>query len=80
MTLDLDTKDNYANPYETNWDYLRILTSLQVKLLQKMKWDRAYIRDGFGLWVVPYVWLTIGNAKESVNFFINDLTDKLMEL
>ena len=80
LGLDLGANYNYANPYETNWDYLIILTWLQKILLKEIEWDGEYIRDGFGLWVVPYVWLTIGNAKESVKFFINDLNDKLMEL
>ncbi len=77
MSLDLDESAIYANPYTTNWYYLRNMTKLQVKALEEMEWDGEYIRDGFGLWVVPLAWVDKKRTEDSVEDFIIELNNKI---
>jgi hypothetical protein len=87
MALDLDEKDNCANPYETNRDYLRILTSLQMKALKGMRWikEETYIHDGLGLLFVPSAEPCKMSARSisirnSINHFISELHENIMGL
>lgn len=80
LGLDLGANYNYANPYETNWDYLIILTWLQKILLKEIEWDGEYIRDGFGLLSVPLAWIDKKRTKASAEDFIIELNNKIMGL
>ncbi len=80
MALNLYEVDNCANPYETNRDYLRILTSLQMKALKGMEWKRKFIGDGLSLGVIPDAQSSIITIKDSVKAFIERLNEKIMEL
>ena len=64
----------YANSYYTNWEYLRNMTELQMKLLKKMEWRSGfqYIRDA--LRAVP-VTDSYENIEYSIELFINDLNN-----
>ena len=87
MSLTLGKKDNCANPYETNRDYLRILTSLQMKALKGMRWikEETYIHDGLGLLYVPSAEPCKMSARDlftrnSMNYFMNELRENIMGL
>ena len=72
---------NYANPYNTNRNYLDNMTNLQMKLLNKMIWvDHSYIRDSFSLWILPTAMGTEKEVKESMKYFIRDLNEDIMRL
>jgi hypothetical protein len=76
MTLILHIK-LYADPYHTNWNYLRNMTEVQMNLLKQIWWDgwATHIRDG--LWFVPSRAVFRGR---SANYFINELQENIMEL
>ena len=78
MALNLSKRDNYVNPYHTNWHYLYGLTELQMKRLEEMEWNGVYIYTQ--LWDFPWAWPNEENAKSSMKGFINDLNEKIMEL
>ena len=79
MSLNLDKRDKYANPYYTNWDYLENMTALQMKALNEIEWDEEYKYIDPGLWAVPWS-IFSESAKNSVEYFITDLNKKIMEL
>ena len=80
MSLNIDKRHKYANPYFTNWFYLKTLTSLQVELLQKMQWYEAskYIRTDS--WAIPDIRSSKTDAKDSVKRFRYFLNEKIKEL
>ncbi len=80
MSLNIDKSYKYANPYYTNWDYLHNMTKLQVKALEEMEWDKYYIRILTDLWGVPWVSFSKEAVEGSVERFIDDLNNKIMEL
>ena len=73
--------DNYANPYETNRNYLDNMIDLLRKPLNEMIWgDHSYIRDSFSLWILPTAMGTEKEVKESMKYFIRDLNEDIMRL
>ena len=80
MSLTLGKKDNYANPYRTNWDYLRNMTSLQMKSIEEITWDENYKYIHTNLWSVPWNSFSKGDAEHSVNYFIEYLNEELKRL
>ena len=79
MTLWLNDS-NYVNSYNTNWFYLNNMTKLQMKALGTMRWskDNEYIDTGLNS--IPVAWVYEELVKRSVNGFIGDLNEQLMEL
>ena len=80
MSLYLNEKYKYTDPYYTNWFYLRNMTAFQMKALNGMKWDRKFIGDGLSLGVIPDAQSSIITIKDSVKAFIERLNEKIMEL
>lgn len=82
MTLDLDKSVIYANPYYTNWYYLRNMTALQMKALEKMelKGGHRHKYINADLWPVPWAGMEEKSIKDSVKGFIENLNEKIMEM
>ena len=78
MSLNLDKRDKYVNPYYTNWFYLHNMTWLQMKLLEDMEWNGVYINNNLS--DVPWTGNNGKHAERSVEYFINDLNYKIKEL
>ncbi len=78
MSLELTKSETYANPYYTNWDYLRNLTWLQMRALEEMKWYGDYIDTG--LLVVPLFSFSMEDVKYSMELFIDNLDKELRRL
>jgi hypothetical protein len=78
MALNLYEVDTYANPYETNRDYLSNMAILQMKALNEMRLNGRFISNG--LWAIPEARVNKKDAKESVESFIDDLNNELMRL
>ena len=79
MALNIDKKETYANPYYTNWFYLDNMTEFQVKLLEEMTWNEKHIINA-NAWGIPNAQASKRNAKITINLFIGDLNEKIMEL
>jgi hypothetical protein len=80
MTLELTKYVIYADPYRTNWHYLDNMTSLQVKALEEIHWDKYYRRIHTGLWSVPLIRIDENSTKNSVKGFIVDLNNEIKRL
>ncbi len=80
LGLDLGANYNYANPYRTNWNYLHNLTELQMKALKEMEWNKSPKYIHTGLWGVPRASFSKEVVEGSVERFIDDLNNKIMEL
>ncbi len=80
MSLNLDKLDIYADPYDTNWDYLRNLTWLQMKALKEMEWNEKHKYIHTDVWVVPLISFSKWDIETSVEYFINHLNAKIKEL
>ena len=78
MSLNLDKRDKYVNPYYTNWFYLHNMTWLQMKLLEDMEWNGVYINNNLS--DVPWTGNNRKYAERSVEYFINHLNAKIKEL
>lgn len=80
MSLWVNKDSNYVNSYNTNWFYLNNMTKLQMKALGTMRWskDNEYIDTGLNS--IPVAWDYEELVKRSVNGFIGDLNEQLMEL
>ena len=79
MTLYLNKPEIYADAYRTNLDYIKNMTSLQMKPLKEMKWNNHnYIH--IDLEVVPWVGDNKKVTKGSSNYFLYVLHYNLMEL
>jgi hypothetical protein len=80
MTLNLNEKETYADPYVTNWGYLDSMTELQVKLLEVIRWyeEQEYIYTV--LLDIPWAWNNKENVKGSVERFIPLLHASIMRL
>ena len=78
MTLWVNSIYKYANPYDTNWDYLYNMAELQMIPLEKMNWYMDYIY--IDLRAVPDEWQYRTGANASVESFIDDLNNVIMEL
>ena len=79
MTLWLNDS-NYVNSYNTNWFYLNNMTKLQMKALGTMRWSKGNEYIDTGLNSIPVAWVYEELVKRSVNGFIGDLNEQLMEL
>ena len=79
MTLWLNDS-NYVNSYNTNWFYLNNMTKLQMKALGTMRWSKENEYIHTGLNSIPVAWVYEELVKRSVNGFIGDLNEQLMEL
>lgn len=80
MSLDL-RKHRYENPYDTNFLYLRNMTSLQMKVLEEIRWYENYI--SITLWRIPVSWalsFSKVEAEKLMKDFINDLNNGIMGL
>ena len=80
MTLILNIKEIYANPYRTNLNYLLNMTSLQVKALKEMEWIETSEYIDTGLWGVPWAWDNKKDIKESWVRFRNQLNERIKGL
>jgi hypothetical protein len=80
MSLNLNEKYKYTEPYYTNWFYLHNMTAFQMKALKGMEWKRKFIGDGLSLGVIPDAQSSIITIKDSVKAFIERLNEKIMEL
>ena len=81
MTLWVNSIYKYANPYDTNWDYLYNMAELQMKRLDGMAWTgkyKKYIYDR--LWFVPNAWASEIVLEDLIKQFINDLNIEIMGL
>ena len=78
MSLILNEKEIYADTYETNWNYLRNMTEVQMKLLEDMDWNGAYINNSLSDF--PWTGNNRKYAKISVEAFRNQLNNELMRL
>ena len=80
MTLNLNEKETYADPYVTNLGYLDSMTELQVKLLEVIRWyeEQEYIYTV--LLDIPWAWNNKENVKGSVERFIPLLHASIMRL
>ena len=78
MALNLNEKETYADPYFTNWRYLRNMTSLQTSLLKQMKWDGKFISDD--LWLLPDIWSSKIGSGLPMQYFITPLNNVITEL
>ena len=78
MSLNLHKRYRYADPYNTNYHYIRNMTSLQMIPLGKMTWDERYIY--IHIWNVPNTWTFKSSAEISVKSFIDDLNYVIMGL
>ena len=72
------TEGIYPDPYNTNLNYLRNMTSLQMKALKEMTWDNGYILTGLVL--IPFEWAREKDAERFTEYFADYLNEKLMEL
>jgi hypothetical protein len=81
MALNLSKRDNYVNPYSTNWNYLHNMAVFQVKLLKEIVWNEksSYI-FAFGSWFIPDARSNITDAEISVESFIEELDNEIKEL
>lgn len=80
MSLDLDKSVIYADPYDTNWNYLHNMTALQMKALEGIEWNKASKHIRAGLLSVPWAWYNKKTIKDSVKYFIDNLNDEIMVL
>ena len=81
MSLNLNEKYKYTEPYYTNWFYLDNMIDLLRKPLNEITWrENEYISDSFSLWILPDARVNEKYAKESVESFIDDLNNELMRL
>ena len=82
MTLKLHKRNNYVDPYNTNRNYLRNMTSLQMIPLGKMIWDEIWDERYIyiHIWNVPNTWTFKSSAEISVKSFIDDLNYVIMGL
>jgi hypothetical protein len=80
MTLYLNKKEIYANSYHTNFDYLLNMTSLQVKALEEMEWDKYYIRILTDLGDLPWAFPSKSDTKNSTKVFIIGLNREIKKL
>ena len=78
MALNLSKRDNYVNPYFTNWHYLQNMTSLQTSLLNQMKWNGKFISNG--LWPLPDIWPSKIGSGLPMQYFITPLNNVIMGL
>ena len=78
MALNLSKRDNYVNPYHTNWHYLYGLTELQMKRLEEMKWNGVYIYTQ--LWDFPWAWPDENHVKDSAKNFTYSLNTAIKRL
>ena len=78
MSLELDKRYNHAEPYYTNWGYLRNLTWLQMKALKGITWTGVYI--GTNLWAIPDTRSSKTDAEIATQYFITILNNKIKEL
>ena len=80
MALNIDKSYKYANPYNTNRDYLRNMTSLQMKALGKMIWYDLLKYIIADLWVIPWASFSKEDVEDSMELFIDMLNKELMRL
>ena len=80
MTLILNKSETYADPYRTNWFYLRNMTSLQMKALEEINWDERYKVIQTSLWGIPWSFKNGIYTENSVKEFIIYLNDEIKEL
>jgi hypothetical protein len=80
MSLYLNERNKYAEPYHVNFAYLGNMTSLQTKSLNEITWYEASKYIHTKLWYVPLAWPNEENAKSSVEGFITTLNDKIKRL
>jgi hypothetical protein len=80
MSLDLKKHLGYADPYNTNWDYLQNMSSLQVKALEEMNWYWRSKEIDTSLLQLPYAWFYREDAKASVKRFRYSLNNKIRGL
>lgn len=78
MSLNLDKLDIYADPYDTNWDYLHDMTKLLMRVLEEIIWTGSRIHAD--LWAVPDARSYKINAKDATKYFMERLNEKIMEL
>jgi len=78
MSLNLHKRHKYADPYHTNYRYIRNMTSLQMIPLGKMTSDGGYIY--ISIWAVPDTWTSKKGAELSVESFIDELDNGIMGL
>jgi hypothetical protein len=80
MALDLHEPYKYADPYRTNWAYLRNMTWLQMKALKGMEWNEFSKYIFTDLWDFPWAWPNKKDAKDSVKGFITTLNIEIKGL
>lgn len=80
MSLNIDKRHKYANPYFTNWFYLDNITKLQVKLLKEMRWDESHIDTDTDLWFIPITRVRKTTAEITTDIFIERLNKRIPEL
>ena len=80
MTLWLSETSEYVNPYSTNWHYLDNMTYLQMKPLEKMRYDNFFPYIHIDLWIIPITNTLKKDIGSSVENFIENLNTAIKRL
>lgn len=80
MSLNLNEKYKYTDPYYTNWFYLHNMTTLQMKALKGMRWNEEHKYIITDLGDLPWAFSSKSDTKNSTKVFIIGLNREIKKL